>query len=134
MRGHVRKRGPDTWAIVVYLGKDDIGKKRYVWQTVHGSKRDADLALSRILADGQQPAARTAKRTVAEQLLKWLTDIAAQRVAPATFYRYDEIVKKALPYRCDAARTLRPDAIQRAFRNWLSSGLSPQTVVHYHQY
>jgi len=28
MRGHIRKRG-DKWAVVVYLGRNERGKRRY---------------------------------------------------------------------------------------------------------
>ncbi len=57
VRGHIRKRGPDTWELAIYLGKDENGRKRYAWQTVHGSKRDAEHAAAKIVS-GQLPAQR----------------------------------------------------------------------------
>jgi integrase len=135
MRGHIRKRGPDTWALVVYLGTDDAGKKRYVWRTVHGSKREADEALSRILADGKPPTARSAKRTVAEHLRKWIVDVATQRVSPKTLHRYKGIVEHSIIPALGEERLnrLRPESILRAYQDWLKGGLSAQTVTHFHR-
>ncbi len=50
MRGHLRKRGKDTWAIVIDLPKDPAsGKRHQQWHTVHGTRRDAERALSELL-------------------------------------------------------------------------------------
>ncbi len=49
MKGHIRQRGKDSWAIVLYLGKDALGKKKHKWHTIHGSKKDAERELRRLL-------------------------------------------------------------------------------------
>ncbi|WP_240610896.1 Arm DNA-binding domain-containing protein [Ammonifex thiophilus] len=49
MRGHVRRRGKDSWQVIVYLGKDDTGKKVYRSQTVRGTRQDAERALAELL-------------------------------------------------------------------------------------
>ncbi|WP_041458806.1 hypothetical protein [Ammonifex degensii] len=49
MRGHVRRRGKDSWQLIVYLGKDENGKKLYRSQTVRGTRQDAERALAELL-------------------------------------------------------------------------------------
>ena len=45
--GTVERRGTSTWRIRWYLGQDSAsGKRRYGSKTIHGSKRDAERALS----------------------------------------------------------------------------------------
>jgi hypothetical protein len=38
MQGHMRKRGANTWQLLV-RGKDQNGRRRYVSKTVRGSAR-----------------------------------------------------------------------------------------------
>jgi len=42
MSGSLRKRGPDSWELRVYLGVDaDTGRERWATKTVHGTRRHA---------------------------------------------------------------------------------------------
>lgn len=50
MRGHVRKRGK-TWAAVLYLGYDELGKKRYKWFGGHATKKEAEKTLTQKLQE-----------------------------------------------------------------------------------
>ena len=36
MRGHIRKRGKNTWAIVIDIGKDETGKRLQKWYSHKG--------------------------------------------------------------------------------------------------
>ena len=42
MRGHLQRRGSDSWRLKVYVGRDADGTKRYVERTVNGTKKDAE--------------------------------------------------------------------------------------------
>ena len=47
MRGHIVKRGKDSYSIKISVGKDDnSGKYKYQWTTVKGTKKDAEKRLS----------------------------------------------------------------------------------------
>ena len=50
MRGTIQQRG-SSWRIRAYVGRDSTGKKRYVSRTVHGTRRDAEKELSRLLVE-----------------------------------------------------------------------------------
>ncbi len=52
MRGHIRVRsGPNgtAYELRVFAGTDETGKKRYVVETVRGSRRDAEKRLAQIV-------------------------------------------------------------------------------------
>ena len=51
MKGHIRKRGNGSWSIILDVGRDANGTRRQKWHTVHGSKKDAERELARILHD-----------------------------------------------------------------------------------
>lgn len=45
-RGYVFQRSPDSWSIVIYLGRDPDGKKKQRWLTVRGTKKAAQRKLT----------------------------------------------------------------------------------------
>lgn len=47
MRGHVQKRGADSWRLEVFLGRSPDGKKRYLERTLRGTRSEADQELAR---------------------------------------------------------------------------------------
>ena len=50
MRGHLRKRGERSWAIVVDVGNHpETGKRLQKWVSVKGTKRDAERRLAEVL-------------------------------------------------------------------------------------
>ena len=71
MTGSLRKRGPDTWELRVYLGVDrDSGRERWATKTVHGSRRHATARLSEFVEDAGY--ARLRAGTVADLLDRWM--------------------------------------------------------------
>jgi hypothetical protein len=54
MRGHIQNRGPKSWRIKAYVGRDSTGKKRYVQRTVTGTRRYAERELSRLLVEADE--------------------------------------------------------------------------------
>ena len=45
MRGHIEKRGKNSYSIAISMGKDNTGKYKYQWVTVKGTKKDAEKRL-----------------------------------------------------------------------------------------
>ena len=39
MKGHIRKRGKNSWALVVDIGRDAEGKRRRKWHSFRGGRR-----------------------------------------------------------------------------------------------
>ena len=52
MTGQLIQRGPKTWLVRTFLGRDpDTGKRRYHNKTIHGTKKDAQRYLNAALRD-----------------------------------------------------------------------------------
>ncbi len=142
MRGHLKKRGNNSWTIVVYLGRDpQTGKKRYKWQSVKGTKKQADKELTALLTRLEEGTyIKPTKLTVEEYLEEWLRDYVAINTTPRTQYRYTEIVRihlvpalGSIPLKGLQARHIQAhyaEALVSGHRK-REGGLSAQTV-HYH--
>ena len=149
MKGHIRRRGKNAWAVKIDHGTDPVtGKRRTKWHSVKGergkppTRADAVRLRTKLLYELQEGSyVEPAKLTVAELLDKWLAD-AANAVRPKTHERYAEIVathlKPALGQH--ALARLQPIHIQEAWsqaqaagRRDGKGGLSAQTVKHHHR-
>ena len=50
MAGHIKRRSAGSWTVVVDMGPDPgTGKRRQVWRTVKGTKRQAEGLLTELL-------------------------------------------------------------------------------------
>ena len=55
MAGSMRLvRGKDTWELRAYLGRDEAGRVRHRYATFQGSKREAERALARLVAETER--------------------------------------------------------------------------------
>jgi len=143
MRGHIEKRGKNSYSIAVSLGKDPTtGKYKQQWTTVRGTKKDAEKRLSEILHQLDNGTfMKPSKTTLGEYLGKWLKDYVWPNLAPRTAESYESIVH------CHLAPTLgnipltqlKPEHLQRYYSEKLSGGpydgrggLSRTTVSHHH--
>jgi len=144
MRGHIRQRSKGSWTVVVDVGRDpQTGKRRQHWQTIRGTKRDAERALCDILHRMENGAyVRPTRITVAEYLQQWLRSYVATNTAPRTRERYEEIVGLHLIPTLGAfpLLALQPQHIQKYYADALEfgrrdgkGGLSAQTVHHHHR-
>ena len=94
MRGHIRKRGKNSWAIVFDLGRDEEGKRRQRWHSVRGTKKDAERELARLMNEINLGAyVEPSRMLVRDYLDQWLKDYAEQSVSPKTRERYWEIIE-----------------------------------------
>ncbi len=144
MRGHITKRGRNSWSIVLYTGRDpQTGKKQYKWHSVKGTKKQAEKELASLI-NGLETGSyiRPNKMTVGLFLEQWLRDYASTNTAPRTYERYAEIIRTHLiPNLGRITLTqLKPEHVQSYYAYELTSGrlngeggLSAQTVKHHHR-
>ena len=143
MKGHIRKRGKTSWAIVLDLGRDADGKRRQKWHSVRGSYRDAERELARLVHEMNTGAyVEPSRLKLSEYLDRWMADYAAHNVAPKTRERYREMIDGHIAPAIGnyALSKLKPLHIQGFYGKALTSGrkdrkggLSPQTVLHFHR-
>lgn len=143
MRGHITKRGKDSYSIAVSLGKDaTTGKYKYQWTTVKGTKKETEKRLSELLHQLDNGTfIKPGKTTLAEYLEKWLKDYVWPNLAPRTAEGYETIVSQHLIPKLGSfpLTQLRPEHLQKYYSEMLSigrcnsaGGLSAQTVRHHH--
>ncbi len=143
MKGHIRSRGKNTWAIILDVGTSPEGKRKQRWVTVHGKKKDADKELARLLHElNTGNYVEPSKMTLKEYLERWLQDYAKPKVVGTTYERYEEIVRVHLTPALGhlLLSKLQPLDIQ-SYYSWAlqngrkdgRGGLAAQTVLHHHR-
>lgn len=135
MRGFIKKRG-NSWRVAVSLGRDpQTGKYQYLWETVKGTKREAEKRMAELIHQHDSGILnKPGKGTVAEYLTNWLRDFITPNLSPRTSEGYEVIIRRhAIPALGKIALTqLKPEHIQGFYADKLSSGLSARTVRHFH--
>jgi len=73
----VRRRGPNRYAIIIYLGRDDTGKKLCHSETFYGTRPQAKLHAGEleVALKKRYVGPKAAKMTLGEYLDKWLAGI-----------------------------------------------------------
>jgi integrase len=136
MRGSIRKRAKGSWTLTVYLGRDPVtGKKRQLYRTVRGSKKQAEAALAQLVHAVETGMDLDSSRlTVSEYLDKWL-EVAGRRVKRRTHERYADLIRLHVKPVIGQLmlRKLRPLHLERVYEEAQEKGLAPQTVVHVHR-
>jgi len=124
MKGHIKQRGPNTWAIVI----PDGTKRR--WFTYHGNKRGAQVECARLIGEVQSGAvsAAPARLSTGAFLTRWLEHIRSQ-VSPGSLQRYGSIIRAISPLigHTPLAK-LQPLDISTALAKLQEGGLSRATV------
>lgn len=126
MKGHIRPRGKGSWAIIVDLGRDENGKRRQKWHTVHGTKRDAERECARLLTDLNQGGyVEPERQTVREYFERWLPEHKAlNSLADRTAERWQQLLRlHVLPVLGNLPlQKLHPLQIERLYRDLLDHG------------
>ena len=143
MKGHIRKRGKSSWAVVLYLGRDATGKERHKWHSVRGTQRDAQRELARLLHETSTGAyVEPTRMSVSEFLDRWLADYAKAKVSAKTYERYQEMIEGHIGPALGSYMLpkLAPLQVQAFYSSALAKGrkdgkggLSSQSVVHFHR-
>ena len=132
--GHLKQRSPGSYSLVVYLGRDpETGKKRYHWETVRGTKRQAQHRLSTLLVEvGDGTFVPRTSQTLGEFLADYLREYAATNVRPETYRSYEWIVHKHLVPTIGAVKlsALRPYHVQGCYQQVLTGPRSDGRQGH----
>lgn len=143
-RGYVRQQSANTWRITAPVGTDPAtGKPLRVQRTVRGSKKDAQKALSKLLADIDRGlvVVDPTNLTVEQFMNQWI-DHMRHRIRPTTFDRYEGVTRNHIVPSLGKTKLakLKPMQIQAVEARLLESGrmkgpggLSAQTVLHIHR-
>lgn len=134
MRGHLRERSPGHWAIILDARDPKTGERKRRWRSFAGTKRQAQIECSRLIAELQNGAAvEPGKLTVAAYLARWLDHVRPQ-TSPKTHERYASFVRANIKPALGSMplAKLAPMAISAAYAAALTR-LAPRTVHHMHR-
>lgn len=87
-RGHIRPHGAGKWRLYAYAGTDPVtGKARQITRVVSGSRKEAERALTKLLAEVDDGGHGGGDRTFGQVLDAWLAHKALS-VEPTTLDTY----------------------------------------------
>ena len=141
MAGSIRQRGKQSWEVRAFAGKDPAtGKKQYVTKTVRGERREAEIALGRLLGeiDDGQHAVRAG--TVGDLCERWFAH-AAPDLSPSVVPEYRRLLdNRILPrWGTTPLRRLRTADLDLWYAELRRSGglkgggpLAPNSVTRIH--
>lgn len=138
----IDERGDNRWRIRIYGGRDPgTGKKRYIVETVHGGRREAQRRARQIETQVDDGGfVEPSRMTLGQYLSHWLENTAGINVRPRTFKWYQEIVNLHLIPNLGniQLKQLQPTHIERFYAKELkegrvdgNGGSSAQSVQHY---
>ena len=138
----IDERGENRWRIRVYAGRDSgSGKKKYIIETVHGGRRDAQKRARQLQTQVEAGGyVEPSRMTLGQYLRSWLENNAKPNVRPRTFKRYREIATRHLIPNLGniQLKQLQPSHVEAYYAKALkqgrldgNGGLSAQTVQHH---
>ena len=133
-RGHITQRSPGSWSIVMSPGTDPVtGKRRRIWRTIKGTKRQAQAELTKLLAEndrGISPVAGNLK--LSDWLAEWLGTIVKRRNRQRTVQSYATICNThIIPSLGNIPlRNLGPSHIDQLMTSVLDKGRTANTAHH----
>ena len=133
MRGVVEQRGDKRWRVRVFVGREG-GHTRWVSRTITGTKRQAQVALAKLVTEVETgQVAKSHAGSVADLLDRWLDDITPTRTA-YTMREHRRSVERDIKPAIGAVPLDRLSArdLDQLYRELLGRGLSPASVRRHH--
>ena len=133
--GQVINRGKNKYLVRAYLGRDARGKRRYHNHTVHGTKKDAQRYLNKVLRDQDLGHfVEPSDQPLGEFLDDWMETAVVPRVTTKTASDYRTLSKNHLKPTLGNLKLsqLSVAEIQRHYNSLLEKGLSARTVRYVH--
>jgi integrase len=133
MRGYVRARGKGRWQLAVYAGRDGSGRERYRYQSITGTKREAERLLAGLVADAHDGKLGSETGTIGDLVDAWW-ETTAPRLSPSTRIGYrGQLDRRILPrWQRTKVNRLQTLDLERWYAQLEREGLSANTVRNVH--
>ena len=95
MKGYVRERGARRWQVAVYVGYER-GRSRYRYETVSGTRRDAERRLAQLMADVNSGRLGPTRAGTLEDLVNTWWDARADQLSPTTRREYRRLLDRRI--------------------------------------
>lgn len=88
MPGRLREKRPGVWELSVEAGRDPVsGRRRQLSRTVHGTKREAQTVLNKLVSEADAGAHVGTDATFKDVAERWLS-LSEDDLSPTTVRRY----------------------------------------------
>ena len=100
MAGSIEKRGENTYRLVVSTGKNLDGSRARRAKTIHGTRKDAEIALAEFVTEANRGLVPEGKPVTFEEFYHiWQINYGTKDLAPSTYNRYVGMLEsRILPY------------------------------------
>ena len=100
MAGSIEKRGENTYRLIVSGGKNLDGSRCRKTKTIHGTRKDAEIALAEFITEVNRGMVPEGKSITFEDFFHiWKEKYGSKELAPKTYSRYLGMLKtRILPY------------------------------------
>src|SRR5215471_10230002 len=134
MRGHIRERSPNHWAIILDARDPQTGKRKRRWHSFKGTKREAQTRCAQLITEAEGGAAVDPSRiTVAAFLARFERDWIALHTTARTAERYAGSLAHVRRHLGDRRlQALRPADLAALYATLARAGLAARTVKHVH--
>ena len=134
MKGGIRQRSPGTWQLNVYLGRGADGHHKRNWETVRGTKADAQRRLRELLAELERGVKPPERVLLKDWLQTWVTEHVATNRSATTVERYEGIMRRQIVPALGHIELskLTPFQVQSLENRLLQEGMAPKSVVIVH--
>ena len=136
MKGSIRQRSEGTWQLRYDLLDAETGRRRYVSETVRGTKKEAERTLRERLSAVETGSYVTKqKETVTEFMQRWMDTYVATNTTIRTQEGYRGNIKRYISPAIGniPVQTLTARHVQGMYADRLERGLSARTVLHPHR-
>ena len=118
--------------MIVFLGKDSEGRKRYRWVTCR-TRREAKAKLAELIHQVNSGEIVNPRGTFGEFITQWLNEYAVPNLAPRTTEGYQSITRAHVMPKLGTIplKFLKPEHLQKYYADLLAAGLSTTTVAHH---
>lgn len=134
MAGNITKRGESRWQVKVFLGRDpETGKQKFHNKTIHGTKKDAQVYLNKVLRDRDLGTwVELSTLPLSTYLDRWLTeaDTSTRKNNERNNWAIGHYIKPVLG--AIPLGRLSPMDVQGLYNSLTQRGLSPATVRRVH--
>ncbi len=135
MRGSIRRRSKGSWEIYLDTGRDVRGKRLRHYETIRGSKKDAQRRLAELQVEVEKGTYIKPKKriTLGEWLNEWLNGYVKTNCSPRTLDGYRSILgHHVIPILgMIPLAQLQPQHIQQYYAQALSDGRTDGERGHY---
>ena len=125
----IRKRGTNKYTISIYLGRGEDGKRKYHYETFHGSKTEAKkYAFQLELKLKRAAGPKKSEKFLKDYLKRWANQIKGT-VSERTWEEYNRHIQKIIPLVENIRMyNLTSYDLQQALEGLNNSNLAPRTV------